>query len=61
MKTADYRDGLIERLKSPRFARRLLQKALDESCEDGNWEAYRSTGQQTRLCEEGQHQQAASL
>lgn len=40
MKTVDYRQNLIKRLKSSEYALKLLQRSFDESCRDGNWEAF---------------------
>lgn len=40
MKTIDYREGLRSRLKNPRYAAKLLKHAFEESCSDGNWEAF---------------------
>ena len=40
MKTINYRDGLLKRLKNHKYALGLLQKAFEESCADGNWQAF---------------------
>jgi DNA-binding phage protein len=40
MKTRDYREDLLRRLKNKRYAAKLLQCSFEESCHDGNWEAF---------------------
>jgi DNA-binding phage protein len=40
MKAISYRQGLLRRLSSKRYASKLLQHAFEESCKDGNWEAF---------------------
>lgn len=40
MPSANYSDKYYKRLKSPRYARGLLKAAFEESCADGNWEAF---------------------
>ncbi len=40
MKTINYREGLLQRLKNKKYAFGLLQTAFEESCNDGNWEAF---------------------
>ena len=40
MKTVDYRQDLLKRLKSPQYAAKLLRYSFEESCSDGNWEAF---------------------
>ena len=40
MKTVDYREGLLKRLTNPRYASQLLKYSFEESCRDGNWEAF---------------------
>ncbi len=40
MKTVDYRESLLKRLKNPGYAAKLLKFSFEESCSDGNWEAF---------------------
>ena len=40
MPSIDYKEGYLKRLKSPRYAKGLLIAAFEESCEDGNWDAF---------------------
>ncbi len=40
MKIVDYRKGLLKRLKNPQYAAKLLRFSFEESCNDGNWEAF---------------------
>jgi len=41
MRTVDYRDGLLKRLKNRKYALGVLKRAFKESCEDRNWAAFR--------------------
>jgi hypothetical protein len=40
MKTIDYREGLLKRLRNQQYATKLLKHSFEESCRDGNWEAF---------------------
>ena len=40
MQTKSYKKDLLERLASKKYSLQLLQTAFDESCKDGNWEAF---------------------
>jgi len=40
MKTADYREGLLKRLRDAQYAAKLLRYSFEESCQDGNFEAF---------------------
>lgn len=40
MKTRNYQDDMLENLKNRTFAAKLLQYSFEESCRDGNWEAF---------------------
>ncbi len=40
MKAVDYSTDLLNRLKSPVYARRMLQHAFLQSCKDANWAAF---------------------
>ena len=40
MKTRDYKEDLLKKLKNKRYAAKLLQYSFEESCRDGNWEAF---------------------
>ena len=40
MKTIDYKKGLLKRLKNSQYAAKLLKYSFEESCVDGNWEAF---------------------
>ena len=40
MKTIDYQESLLKRLKNPQYAAKLLKYSFEESCGDGNWEAF---------------------
>ena len=40
MKAIDYREGLLKRLRNQQYATKLLKHSFEESCRDGNWEAF---------------------
>ena len=40
MRTRDYREGLLKRLRSKSYAASLLREAFVESCRDGDWQAF---------------------
>lgn len=40
MPSIDYKEDYHKRLRNPRYARGLLKAAFEESCDDGNWEAF---------------------
>lgn len=40
MPGAKYEEDYLKRLRNPRYAKGLLKAAFEESCEDGNWEAF---------------------
>jgi DNA-binding phage protein len=40
MRTTNYEDALIKRLKNKKYAVGLLHHAFEESCNDGNWKAF---------------------
>lgn len=40
MKTRNYTEDSLKKLKSRNFAAKLLQYSFNESCRDGNWEAF---------------------
>lgn len=40
MPSASYTESYYKRLRNPRYARGLLKAAFEESCADGNWQAF---------------------
>ncbi len=40
MKSVNYKDDYLERLKNSKYAKGLLKVAFQESIEDGNWQAF---------------------
>ena len=40
MQTKSFNEDLLGRLSSKRYSLQLLQASFDESCKDGNWEAF---------------------
>ncbi len=40
MKTRNYTDDSLKKLRNRNFAAKLLQYSFNESCRDGNWEAF---------------------